>query len=105
MGRKEASTVSSSRFIWLTDTPNIAGSISCTMRCTPSSPHRHCGVGSRCKRCKNGSWNNNCTQPAMSTPQASAIAGSAKYGAATTAAVIKQTLSNTGVNAGTAKRP
>ena len=105
MGRKEASTVSSNRLIWLTETPNRAGIISFRIRRTPGWRVSQRGRGTRSSRYRNGSWNSSCTTPASATPQARANTGSSNQGAATSAAAISDRLRNTGVRAGTAKRP
>ncbi|MDT4852873.1 hypothetical protein D3C86_1554300 [compost metagenome] len=65
--------------IWLTETPNSAGTISSMIRRTPSS-RRTLGVGSNLIRARNGNWNSNWATPAISTPQARAMIGCSKYG-------------------------
>ena len=64
--------VSSSRLIWLTETPNSAGIMSLRMRRTPGWCQPSFGRGSRCNCVRKGSWNSSCTRPAANTPQASA---------------------------------
>ena len=97
--------MSSSRFIWLTDTPNRAGTISFRIRRTPGCRVSQMGLGSRSRRYSEGTWNSNWIMPAKNTPQARAKTGSANQGAATVAAKISDRLRKTGVKAGTAKRP
>ena len=63
------------------------------------------GRGSARTRCKNSSWNSSCTTPAINTPQASASPALPSTGASYRAAAIRHGFNNTGVKAGTAKRP
>lgn len=104
MGRKDASIVSSTRLIWVTDTPKIAGAISRRILRTPGYRKSQRGRGSRPCRARNGSWNSSCTTPAAKTPQARAITFGSNQPPATVAAAISTRFSSTGVSAGTAKR-
>ena len=97
--------MSSNRLIWLTETPNRAGTINFKIRRTPGSLVSQIGRGTSSSRYSDGNWNSNWINPAKNTPQASAKTGSSNQGAATVAAKIRDKLRNTGVNAGTAKRP
>ena len=96
--------MSSSRLIWLTETPNIAGSISLRMRPTPGWRVSRRGRGSIRMRARNGTWNSSWISPAMNTAQASANTGSANQREATSAPAISVRFRNSGVIAGTAKR-
>ena len=88
--------------IWPIDTPNTAGAISFSTRATPGWRKSSRQRGSMPILARNGSWKASCSAPPASTAQASAITGGSKYGAANAAATMNETLSSTGVNAGTA---
>ena len=47
MGNSDAKTVSSSKLIWLTETPNKAGTMSTMIRLTPSCRGAQRGRGTR----------------------------------------------------------
>ena len=102
--RNEAIRVSSSRFNWVTETPNRAGSMRRPTRRTPSSRGAKVKRGSSPSRSRNGNWNRNWTTPAMKTPQARATMGLSISGASQSAQPISERLSSTGVKAGTPKR-
>ena len=103
--RNDAITVSTSRLIWETETPNTAGRISEITRATPSWARRRRGRTSIPSAARKGSWNASWTMPAASTPHASATTGTSSTGASQSAAPMRQTLSSTGVKAGIANRP
>ena len=106
VSRKEAIAVSTSRLIWLTETANRVGIISVIILPTPSRSRLNLGSGNSLSLSRNGNWNSNCATPAINTPQASATTrcSGGKYGVSHKAQPISDRLSNTGVNAGTAKR-
>ena len=93
-----------SREICATDTPNSAGAMSLSTRETPGCFRFSRQRGSMPMRARNGSWNASCSAPPTNTAQASASTGGSKRSAKNAAAMMKETLSSTGVKAGTAKR-
>ena len=95
----------SSTLICATDEPKIAGSISRVTRRTPSCCSPHFGRGRARMRIRNGTWKSSWHSPATNTAYARAIPGSSSRGDSQTAPQISTTLSMTGVNAGTPKRP
>ena len=104
-GNSDAMMPESSTLIWATDEPKIAGTMRRNARRTPSCCGRQRGFGSARIDARNGNWKSSCTTPATNTAYASAMIGCSSSGATQTAAAISTTLSNTGVNAGTPKRP
>ena len=66
------------RLICATDTPNIAGPMSCRMRLTPASRQSRRGRGSMPMRASAGIWKASCSAPPAKTAHASTIAGGSK---------------------------
>ncbi len=103
--RNEATMTSNSRLICMADEPMMPGSISFMIRRTPESRQPQRGQRSNLSRSRNGNCNSSCAMPAISTPQARAMAGTLKESDSHRAAPIRLRLSSTGVKAGRAKRP
>jgi len=89
---------------WLTETPNAAGSMSFSTRAAPGWRGFSRQRGSMPMRARNGSCSASCKAPPTNTAQASASTGGSKRSAKNAAATMNETLSSTGVNAGTANR-
>jgi hypothetical protein len=86
------------------DTPNTAGPIWRMTRRTPSSRKPTRKRGRRPSRSRKGTWNASCAAPPTNTAQASAVTGGSNHGASHSAKAMKETLSRTGVKAGTQNR-
>ena len=101
----EANMVPTSRLSCATEDENSVGTINLATRRTSGWRKPGLSVGRIPNRPNAGHSTSSCRMPATSTPQASALAGSAKRGASHTIAAIITRLCSTGVTAGSANLP